>query len=44
MTENPGAFDKEAIRKYAEEKFGKEMFIEQITGLYNEVITNRNNG
>jgi glycosyltransferase involved in cell wall biosynthesis len=44
LSENPGRYDKETLRSYAEEKFGKNIFIERIKGLYNEILTNNYHG
>lgn len=44
LSENPGMYNKEALRSYAEEKFGKQIFIERITRLYNEFLTNNYHG
>jgi L-malate glycosyltransferase len=37
VSENIGIYNKTSIRKYAQEKYGKKVFIEKITQLYKEV-------
>src|ERR1035437_2228872 len=43
MSENLGLYKKEAIRKYANDNFGKEVFVERLSDLYQEIITNKSN-
>ena len=38
ISENLETYDKEAIRKYADENFGQGVFIERISKLYQEII------
>jgi glycosyltransferase involved in cell wall biosynthesis len=44
MIDHPRSYDKQTIRNYAAEKFGKKMFVEKITRFYNEITPNNNNG
>jgi glycosyltransferase involved in cell wall biosynthesis len=44
MAKNLGKYDKETLRRYAEENFGQKIFVERINRLYNEIITNNYNG
>ena len=39
MSENLKSYSKEAIRNYANTNFGKEVFIEQLSDLYKEILT-----
>ena len=41
MSANLRSYNKEEIRDYVEEKFGKKVFIERISKMYNEIITNK---
>jgi glycosyltransferase involved in cell wall biosynthesis len=43
MSENPGLYNKEAIRNYAKENFGQEVFIDQLTDLYQKILTKKSN-
>ena len=43
MSENLGSYDKEAIRKWVIENFGKKVFIERQSNLYQEILTNNTN-
>jgi glycosyltransferase involved in cell wall biosynthesis len=43
MSENPGLYNKEAIRNYAKENFGQEVFTERLTDLYEEILTKKSN-
>lgn len=43
MSENLGSYNKEAIRSYARETFGQQVFIEKISNLYQEILTKNSN-
>lgn len=43
MSANLRSYNKEEIRDYVEEKFGQKIFIERISKMYNEIITNNSN-
>ncbi|HEX7493819.1 MAG TPA: glycosyltransferase [Bacteroidales bacterium] len=43
MSENLGSYDKETIRNWVIENFGKEVFIERQSSLYQEILTNNTN-
>jgi L-malate glycosyltransferase len=38
ISDNLSSFNREAIRNYAEENFGKKVFLERINNLYNEIL------
>jgi glycosyltransferase involved in cell wall biosynthesis len=38
MSENLGSFNRESIRKYAQEKYGRESFVSSITKIYQDVL------
>jgi glycosyltransferase involved in cell wall biosynthesis len=43
MSQNIKLYNKEVIRTYAKDNFGPQVFIEQISSLYKEIITNNSN-
>jgi glycosyltransferase involved in cell wall biosynthesis len=43
MSKNLGSYDKEAIRNWVIENFGKNVFIERQSNLYQEILTNITN-
>lgn len=43
LSENLKSYSKEAIRNYANANFGKEVFIEHLSGLYKEILTRKSN-
>ncbi|TAL72171.1 MAG: glycosyltransferase family 4 protein [Bacteroidetes bacterium] len=44
MSENLRSYDKEAIRRYASEKFGRSVFIDKMTKVYQDILTRYSNG
>jgi glycosyltransferase involved in cell wall biosynthesis len=43
MSENIGSYNRETIRNYANENFGKEVFIKRISNLCQEILTKKSN-
>lgn len=43
MAENLGSYNKEAIRSYAKEKFGRSVIINQLSNLYQDVLIKKSN-
>jgi glycosyltransferase involved in cell wall biosynthesis len=43
MSENIGSYNREIIRNYANENFGKEVFVKRISNLYQEILTKKSN-